>query len=294
MKKKYPKQEDIPEALRPYYTEKDGEWHITVEGMVPSEKVTEFRDNNVTLTTENTKLKADLVKFENVDVDKYRELLGKENDLRDEKLFSKNKIDELVNTRTEEMRREHTNQNAALVQRAEKAEKEASQLKDNLKRQVIDRTVIDAGVKLGLEPTGHLDLVNRARAVADLDETGKLVFKNADGTRMYGKDGVTPMTAEEWAERQATTEAKHLFKPSNGGGAGPGGGGGGGGGGSADVLGKTAVIDGRTYGTGENQYNPFNPKTKNLSDQGKVITKDKALAEAMAKAVGKSLPAALV
>lgn len=290
LKKFYDTQAEVPEAYRALYTEKDGKWHFTgVEGMVPSEKVKEFRDNNDTLKQEVATLKGQLAKFENVDVEKYRDLLGKEKDLREGKLYDKNKIDELVNGRTEEMRREHTNQLKQLTDAKDAAEKKSKELHENLKRQMIDNKIITIGSRpeFGLEPTGHLDLVNRARSVADLDDNGNLIFKNPDGTKMYGKDGITPMTSEEWVEKQATVEAKHLFKPSGGSGTPPGGGGGGGGG---SRNGTSIEIEGRMYGTGQGQYNPFDKKTRNLTDQGKVMDKDIKLAEALAAAAGTKLP----
>lgn len=292
LKKFYDNQSDIPEAYRSLYTERDGKWHFTgVEGMVPSEKVKEFRDTNETLMREKRELEEKLGKFDNIDVERYRELLGKETLLKEGKLYDKNKIDELVAGRTEEMRREHANQLKAVTDAKEAAERRGNELHEGLKRQMIDNKIITVGSRpeFGLEPTGHLDLVNRARSVADLDDKNQLIFKNSDGTKMYGKDGITPMTPDEWVERQATVEAKHLFKPSGGSGTPPGDAGkGGGGGGSRN--GSSIEIEGRVYGTGQGQYNPFDKKIKNLTDQGKVMDKDMKLAESMANAAGVKLP----
>jgi hypothetical protein len=233
---------------------------------------------------EKRELEQKLEGFKDIDANKYRDLLAKETKLNEGKLYDQNKIDELVNGRTEAMRREHDNQIKTLTTRSETAEKERDTLRDNLKRQVIDRTVIDAGSKFGLLPEAHGDIVRRAREVADLDENGKLIFKNPDGTKMYGKDGVTLLGAEEWAEKQATVDGKFMFKPSQGSGTPPGGGGGGPRGG-----GSTVEIDNRVYGLGQGQYNPFKAPV-NLTDQGKVIDRNYELAVQLAGAVGKKLP----
>ena len=41
--------EDLPEALREFYAEKDGKFQLSVDGMTSKDKLDEFRTNNVDL-----------------------------------------------------------------------------------------------------------------------------------------------------------------------------------------------------------------------------------------------------
>jgi hypothetical protein len=86
----------------------------------------------------------------------------------------------------------------------------------------IDQGVITTATKRGLRPTAMPDITARARTIFRLVNGVPTAF-DADGkTVRYGKDGLTPMTLEEWVDAQVS-EAPHLFESNAGGGAGPGG-----------------------------------------------------------------------
>ena len=81
----------------------------------------------------------------------------------------------------------------------------------------------------------------------------------ADGqTVRYGRDGVTPMTLEEWVDAQVS-DAPHLFESNAGGGAAsnPAGGG---------------------TGSSRTGKNPFREETWNLSEQWRLTKSDPGLA----------------
>ena len=81
----------------------------------------------------------------------------------------------------------------------------------------------------------------------------------ADGSTVrYGRDGVTPMTLEEWVDAQVA-DAPHLFESNAGGGAA-----GNGAGGAA--------------GSGRSAKNPFRKESWNLTEQMKLQKTDPALA----------------
>ena len=79
----------------------------------------------------------------------------------------------------------------------------------------------------------------------------------ADGTTVrYGKDGVTPMTLEEWVDAQVS-DAPHLFESNAGGGA------------AGNASG----------GSGNRPVkNPFRKETWNLTEQMKLQKSDPGLA----------------
>ena len=62
---------EIPSGLAEYYEERDGGFHLAVEGMVPKGKLEEFRNNNIELTRERDELKQ---KLDGIDVDEYRRI----------------------------------------------------------------------------------------------------------------------------------------------------------------------------------------------------------------------------
>ena len=73
----------------------------------------------------------------------------------------------------------------------------------------------------------------------------------ADGqTVRVGKDGITPMTLDEWVDQQVA-DAPHLFESNSGGGAG----------GSGSQHGAGAG------GAGRGGKNPFRKETWNLTEQ---------------------------
>jgi hypothetical protein len=80
----------------------------------------------------------------------------------------------------------------------------------------------------------------------------------ADGQSVrYGRDGVTPMTLDEWVDAQVS-DAPHLFESNAGGGAA--------GNGSSGAGNKTVV------------KNPFRKETWNLTEQMKLHKTDPQLA----------------
>ena len=122
----------------------------------------------------------------------------------------------------------------------------------------IDQGVITAATKRGLRPTAIPDITSRARTVFKLVNGAPQAFE-ADGKSVrYGRDGITPMTLEEWVDAQVA-DAPHLFESNAGGGA-AGNGAGGAGGSQRSVK------------------NPFRKDTWNLTEQMKLKRTDPQLA----------------
>lgn len=117
----------------------------------------------------------------------------------------------------------------------------------------IERNVVETGTKLGLRASAIPDLKGRARNVFKISG-GTIAAVEADGkTPVYGRDGVAPLTFDEWVARQVV-EAPHLFESSAGGGA-----------------------AGHASGGGGNKAfvkNPFSEETWNLTEQMKLTKTD--------------------
>jgi hypothetical protein len=111
----------------------------------------------------------------------------------------------------------------------------------------------------GLRPTAIPDITSRARTVFKLVNGLPRAFEADGQTVRIGKDGISPMTLEEWVDSQVA-EAPHLFETNAGGGAA--GNASGGGGASTRATGK----------------NPFRKDSWNLTEQMKLQKTDPQLA----------------
>jgi hypothetical protein len=120
----------------------------------------------------------------------------------------------------------------------------------------IDQGVITAATKRGLRPTAITDITARARTVFKLSNGVPKAFEADGQTVRYGKDGVTPMTLDEWVDSQVA-EAPHLFESNAGSGAAGNGSGG---------VGNRSV------------KNPFRKESWNLTEQMKLQKTDPNLA----------------
>lgn len=197
---------EVPEALQSFYTEKDGEFVLGVEGMVTSDKLNEFRDNNIALKKQMDDLNA---KFAGVDPEKFKALSDKEQKERDKKLIDAGKVDELVAERVNAMKADHDKQLKTLTD-------ERAKLSGQLEGLVIDNAIRDAATKSGVRATAVDDVLLRGRMLFKLKD-GKAVPMEGDKP-VFGKDG-NEMGINEWVGGLAE-RAPHLFETSSGAGSG--------------------------------------------------------------------------
>ena len=105
-----------------------------------------------------------------------------------------------------------------MEKRLQGAEQQASSLSAQLVEREIERNVVEAASKIGLRASAIPDIKLRARTVFKISG-GRISAVESDGqTPVFGRDGVTPLTFNEWVARQVV-EAPHLFESSAGGGA---------------------------------------------------------------------------
>ncbi len=195
----------VPEAARGFYTEKDGKHVLTVEGMVPKDRLDEFRDNNLALKRERDDI---LARYKDIDPDAARSALDLARKQQEKKLLDAGKVDELVAERVGSMKSEFQKQIDALA-------KERDGAKKHLESLVLDGGLRDAAAKAGVRPTAIDDVLLRGRAVFQMVD-GKAVPMDGDKP-VYGKSG-DPMDISEWVGGLAD-RAPHLFEPSSGGGS---------------------------------------------------------------------------
>ena len=120
----------------------------------------------------------------------------------------------------------------------------------------IEQGVTESATKRGLRPTAIPDITSRARTVFRLVNGVPTAFEADGKTARVGKDGMTPMTLEEWVDTQVS-EAPHLFESNAGGGA---------------------VGNGSGGAGNRSVKNPFTKANWNLTEQMKLQKTDPQLA----------------
>ena len=198
--------EGLSDELKKQYVEKDGAYHLDADGLVPKDRVDEFRNNNIDLKKQLDDLKKT---YEGIDVEQVKELLKKEIQLKEKKLIDSGKVDELLEERTKSMKTEYEKKIKELSDKVASSDTQ-------LERLVIDNAIQSEAVKSGVRDTAMEDVLLRGRARFKLQD-GKAVPLNGEGKTIYGKDGSTPESMTEWVSGLSTS-TPHLFKPSTGGG----------------------------------------------------------------------------
>lgn len=251
--------DDIPAALADAYRESktaagDTVWELDVEGAVSQEKLREFRDTNNELKEKVESLEA---RYKGIDPGEARTLKERADLLDDKKLVDAGKMDELVNQRTEAMRKQHEEETAEKDKRIRATESQLSRL-------TIDQALISAGAKLGLRPEANDDLVYRGRNIFELKD-GAPVATGEDGKPIYDEKS-EPLSIAAYVEK-LTKNAPHLFQESSGGGADP-----------AQRAGGVDV-----------GANPWDKGTWNVTRQMHIMREDRSKAERMANKAGHKL-----
>ncbi len=208
LKFRYKSKDEIPAEHAALYVEREGALVLDAEGAVEKAKLDEFRSNNVALKNQLEELAK---KYEGIDPEAVKTLLAEKARLEEQKLVKDGEVEKLVEKRTKAIL-------ADMEKRLQGAEQQASTLSGQLLEREIDRNIVEAATKLGLRASAIPDIKFRARSVFKISG-GAVAAVEADGkTPVFGRDGVTPLTFDEWVSRQVV-EAPHLFESNAGGGA---------------------------------------------------------------------------
>jgi hypothetical protein len=250
LKFKFKSKDEVPADHLSLYTERDGAWVLDVEGAVEKAKLDEFRNTNIALTRERDELKQ---RFDGIDPDAARALLADKQKLEQEAQLKAGEIDKVIEARIKGIKADLEKQVGALT-----SERDA--LNARLTTIQIDQGVITAATKRGLRPTAIADITARARSIFKLVNGNPAAFEADGKTVRYGRDGLAPMTLEEWVDTQVS-EAPHLFESNAGGGA------------AGNAAGGGAGA--RPHST---QKNPFKKETWNLTEQMRLQKSDPQMA----------------
>ena len=249
LKFKYTGKGEIPAEHAALYIEREGAFYLDAEGVVEKAKADEMRNHNIELRKQIEDRDA---RFAGVDPDEFRRLAEEKRKLELQAQGHKpEEIDKLVTERLKTLKADWDKQFAAVTG-------ERDSLNTRLTTIQIDQGVITAATKRGLRPTAIPDITARARTVFKLVNGVPQAFEADGKTVRYGKDGITPMTLEEWVDAQVA-DAPHLFESNAGGGAASNGG-------------------GAAAGSQRSVKNPFRKETWNLTEQMKLQKSDPQLA----------------
>jgi hypothetical protein len=250
LKYKFKTREEIPAEHAALYVERDGAFCLDAEGATDKTKVDEFRATNNALKKELEDLNA---RFDGIDPDEVRRLAEEKRKLELEAQGHKpEEIEKIVVERVKGLKADWDKQLSAVTS-------ERDSLTTRLTAIQIDQGVITTATKRGLRPTAIPDITARARTVFKLVNGVPRAFEPDGQTVRYGKDGVTPMTLEEWVDAQVS-DAPHLFESNAGGGA-------------------TGNGSGGTGGSSRSVKNPFRKESWNLTEQMKLQKTDPQLAK---------------
>jgi hypothetical protein len=249
LKYKYTGKGEIPAEQQALYVERDGAFYLDAEGVTDKAKADELRNHNIELRKQIENFTA---RFDGIDPDEVRKLAEEKRKLElQAKGHKPEEIDKLVTERLKTLKADWDKQFAVVTG-------ERDSLNTRLTTIQIDQGIITAATKRGLRPTAIPDITARARTVFKLVNGVPQAFEADGKTVRYGRDGITPMTLEEWVDAQVS-DAPHLFESNAGGGAA--------GNGAGGIAGSQRSVK-----------NPFRKDTWNLTEQMKLQKSDPGLA----------------
>lgn len=222
----------VDESLAEHYVQDpaSGKFVIQVDGMVPKARLDEFRNNNNALMKERDSFKIQLEEMSTnygATPEEVAELRKLADSVKDKKVFDDDGIEALVEKRISSLKAEKE----AEIRNRDKQIKDLAADREHwahkYQRTVVDRELRDAALKAGVKASALPDVTLRGQGMWHLNDDGKIVAKDHHGDLVYGADGVSLMSAEEWMTGPLREAAPHFFEPSGGGGANGGGGPGG-------------------------------------------------------------------
>ena len=244
LKYKYLTQQEIPAEQSALYIEREGAFYLDVESVVEKSKADELRAHNIELRKQiEESVRTATEKQQQEEAEKLR--------LEEEQRLKDGKFQEVMESR---LKTQKVDADKLLTSLTGERDAYFAQLTAIQ----IDQGVLTAATKRGLRPTALPDITARARQTFKLVNGVPQAFEADGKTVRYGKDGITPMTLEEWMDTQVS-DAPHLFEANAGGGAASNGAGG-------------AAASARTT------KNPFRQESWNLTEQMKLQKSDPGLA----------------
>lgn len=211
----------VDAAIAALYEKVGNQYILSIDDGGFKDKISEFRNNNIDLSNKlkgQDDLQAKLALFGDIDPEKAKAALQQMQDLQEKKLLDAGQLEEVLAQRTERMRSDYDGKVIALQKALDTSQEKTKSFSGQLSKVVIDNALQTAVLGAATVKQGAMqDVLARGRTTWSLDDDGKPLPKGSDGTVMYGTDGKTQLTMDEWAQG-LTTSATYLFEPSSGGG----------------------------------------------------------------------------
>lgn len=170
-----------------------------------------LKATNAALKAEKQALADKAKAFDGLDVDELKSFHAQFKDSEDLKLIKDGKIDEVLNRRNEKF--------MANVEKERKAAADALAAKDaklsKFSQRVLDDSIRAAASRAGVHKHAIDDALLAARMDFTLDDEGNPV-QMRDGEVVYGKDGKSPFSPDEWMAQRVETKP-HWFPSGNSG-----------------------------------------------------------------------------
>jgi hypothetical protein len=256
----YDKAEDVPANVKDEYVERNGRFELSVDlGLADAKTFTDFSNLNTALNKERADHKAVRTRLGLLGDRKIEDVLVQLERIPELEIAAEGKIDEKkvdaivesrIKVRLAPVERERDTLKSQLV---EKDQKITSFEQEGKTRKIHD-AVRKAAVEAGVIPEAMEDVLMVAERTLVVTDEGKVVSKEGVG--------VTPHVEASVVLTDLKRTRPYWWGTSSGGGAGGNRGGGG---------------DGN---------NPWSAEFWNLTEQGKIVTKDPQKAEQLAKAAG--------
>ena len=210
--------DSVPEALREHYTESNGKFVLSVQGMSPKSKVDEFRDTNLNLIKERDEQKAKLSSYGDVTPEEIQTMKAEISNFKSDSLVDKGEFDKALTEKTENLKLSYTDRINKKDEVIKNLQEENTKSSQQLKKYLIETNVAEAVNKAGKIRPGALRDIQRRAMDTWVIKDGVPVPQKADGSVIYGEDGNNPMGMEEWAVLLRKDSA-YFFESNKGSGA---------------------------------------------------------------------------
>ena len=145
--------------------------------------------------------------FDGIDPEKTRSVLAKLDQDEDARLVAEGKLDEVVEKRVMNMKKDFDTKYTDLT---EQLEQERAQV-GAFKSKAISAEIVKAGTSVGVLNTALNDVILRSQGQFSIDDKGNVVAVDGDGNVVYDADGTTPLSVENWVNT-LKKDAPHLFQ----------------------------------------------------------------------------------
>jgi hypothetical protein len=152
------------------------------------------------------------------DLETVKQMVDRFKNDEEAKLIAEGKIDEVLNKRTESLRKDAETRVASATERVTQLEQELGGAKTTIAALVIDSNIDQAAAKLECTPTALADIRRAAREVFAINDENNVEARDSDGVLLMGKDGKTALTPATWLEQSKATNP-HWWGAAAGGGA---------------------------------------------------------------------------